>query len=608
MIHEEVFIEKAIFEANKFIQKHKGAQKIQETESPSVMEDIFDDMINGEFGEFKRLDGNAFSITISAADSVSGETILYLGEVVDPNHQSMNEDEAKGISARIVDKMVNEGVIRDCHNTDFDDEFIAQEMISTELLKIDIRSSARVTEDQIKQDLISDFGMSAEEAGILASQSVADTNNKITETYNQQLGFMVDPSSNSHWIIDNISSVKFNTAQAGLYEILDQSIDEYLSTNNLTLADLNSVKSSANTITHNMNNIFIDGDEIQVKFISLALQQYLSNSDPESDEYNNLHFKDLYFDIDNQYQIHNADLSDQNFDLTDAHKNNLGIKVPVAGKTKKNNPLLLSLNDPDFYDFFSFSPTPSSDKWNDKILEIKDQFDLSHSDISELEDKLYIFSLLYSEQEKNPDWIFLDMSKRMDLVESTYNHMISISGDLDYDHLIETAIDFTVNKLRTQSLGLAIKTNSGTNYADGFTVTVIDSKNEYLGSIELYQDPETLEPYTSLKINQNDDNPYADIGLENLMLLKAISVAEDNSVTFNPLQNLIDLNHITRPISRRLEKANLINQHNGSLTLTPYGEKQLEDRNFLTICNATIIPRQKPRAKTNKSSLTQDIN
>jgi hypothetical protein len=580
MINEEVFIEKAIFEANEFIQKHKGAQKIQESESPSVMEDIFDDMISGEFGEFKRLDGNSFSINISPSESVSGEAIVFHGEFVDPSHQSMNDEEARAISIKIVDKMVDAGIIRDCHNTDFEDELIAQDAIFDEVIKINTNTSSSITEAQIKHDLVSEFGMSEEEATVLATQSVADTNSSIKKAYLQELSSLSDPGVNFTSIVYNIDSLKFSTDYAELYDILNESIGDFMAVNNITLADLNTQSPTDKIIIHDMNSVYLEGNEAQLKFISLALRSHL-----KSNQLENRHYEDLCFDIDEQYKLLNPDLAEHNYDLTDAHKNKFGIKVMEAGATIKNDPLTLSLNDPDFYDFFTDSPTLSSAKWNENLTEIKFQFDLTDEQVAELEVKLYIYSLLHSEQTRNPDWIFLEISKRVELSQQVYNSIDSLNED-NFEQNVAISISNRLSELRDKTSGLILKTNSGSAYDDGFTVSITDDAGEYVASIELYNSTDDSDPYTNIKISS--DFAADDSGYDRLLVLKAISMHEDELVGYNPCPQIMD-SAVLQPAIRTLRKAKLISSNDESFALTPLGEKYLAERDFQSIRFPTMI-------------------
>lgn len=48
----------------------------------------------------------------------------------------MDTDTIIDLSIRIVDRLVEEGLIKDCIDTDFEDEFMAQDIIREELNKL----------------------------------------------------------------------------------------------------------------------------------------------------------------------------------------------------------------------------------------------------------------------------------------------------------------------------------------------------------------------------------------------------------------------------------------------------------------------------------------
>ena len=51
------------------------------------------------------------------------------------NKDKINMDDIRDISIKIVDELVDEGIVRDCIDTDCDDEFIIQDIITLELQK-----------------------------------------------------------------------------------------------------------------------------------------------------------------------------------------------------------------------------------------------------------------------------------------------------------------------------------------------------------------------------------------------------------------------------------------------------------------------------------------
>lgn len=424
-----------------------------------------------------------------------------------------------------------------------------------------------LTHQQIKSDLINDFSMDENEAEFLATKSLSDINKTLQATYQQELTSLAQPSQSTGWLIKQIPGISFESEHIHLYELMDDGLKSYLDENGITIDALNSSPLTENTIHHNENNININGSEALVKIVSLSIQRVLKDS-PHHDD---LHIRNMVYDIDAQYQSNNPHLSKQNYDLTDLHKNQLGIKVLTAGETINNDPLSMCLNDPDFYDFYTDHPSANSPKWNDILHEIKFQFDFSDTQLAILDNKLSIFTTLYDSQEQNPDWKAMPINQRINFSLDVYNSSESTEDS------IEEAINSHIKSLRNKTLGLTLKNNSGNEYSTGYTTTLVDENSEYVASLELYGSMESTDEESFTKFKTSSD--YADQGLEKVLLLQALYIANLDQVSFNPYQQLMD-SIVAKPMLRVLSNANLINYHNDSYFVTPAGEKFLNDRDF----------------------------
>ena len=278
------------------------------------------------------------------------------------------------------------------------------------------------------------------------------------------------------------------------------------------------------------------------------------------------------------------------------YRANLNTKESASASSpeiNKEDALTQALNDIDFYDFFTNAPTLSGNKWNDAMSTIMDQFDIANEELGTLETQLFIFSLLYDVQYKNPDWISLQMSKRIELTQKIYSSLDSLDGD-NYDENINRAISRHIDELRSKTTGLILKTNSGSAYKDGFTVSITDADGDYVASIELYNSTDDSDAYTNIKISS--DFAADDSGYDRLLVLKAISMHESKMVEYNPCAQLMD-SAVLQPAIRTLRKAELIIYYNDSFFLTDLGQKSLDDRDF----NSIRFPIKQPARNTTAS-------
>jgi len=302
---------------------------------------------------------------------------------------------------------------------------------------------------------------------------------------------------------------------------------------------------------------------------SISTNHYLFKSDPE--------FTDAVAEIieaDRDYRT--------NVNTTELSSESSPEKPQVDHMTKV-------LDDPEYYDFFTDSPSLGVGQWNDNLITIRDELGISNEDLPELENQLYIFSLLYDGQNKNPDWILLEMSKRIALTKEIYSSIDSLGAD-NFDENINTAISSNIADLRSKTMGLILKTNSGSEYEDGFTVTIMNYAGhmrgaEYVASLELYGSTEATDPYTNIKISSDYESD--DTGYDRMLVLKAISMHEDRMVGYNPCAQLMD-SDVLQPAIRILRKAGLITYYNDSFFLTEQGESYLNDRDFDAIRFPTI--------------------
>jgi hypothetical protein len=272
-------------------------------------------------------------------------------------------------------------------------------------------------------------------------------------------------------------------------------------------------------------------------------------------------------------------------------------------ETNKEDALTQALNDIDFYDFFTNAPTLSGNKWNDAMSTIVDKFDITNEVLGELETQLFIFSLLYDVQYKNPDWISLQMSKRIELTQKIYSSLDSLDGD-NYDENINRAISRHIDELRSKTTGLILKTNSGSSYKDGFTVSITDADGDYVASIELYNSTDDSDAYTNIKISS--DFAADDSGYDRLLVLKAISMHESKMVEYNPCAQLMD-SAVLQPAIRTLRKAELIIYYNDSFFLTDLGQKSLDDRDFDSIRFPIKQPARNTTASSKPKKTTQGL-
>lgn len=450
-----------------------------------------------------------------------------------------------------------------------------------------------LTHEQIKTDLINDFLMDEEEAEFLATKSLSDINKTLQSVYQHELTSLSQPSTKTAWLINQLSSVDFKTEHLHLYELIDAGLSKYLTDNNITIENLNSLPLSENTIHHNATNISINGSDPLVKIISLSIQGILSDSDFHDDQ----DINNMLVDIDEQYHAENPQLSMQNNDLTDHDKNDLGIKVEVAGETIKNDPLSMSLNDPDFYDLFTNHPTPNDQSWNTILSDIKFQFDFNDTQMANLDTKLAIFSTICSSEENNPDWLAMAIQQRIEFCLEIFNS--SSLTELD----IQDSIEKNLAILREKTMGLTIKNNSGNNYENGFTTTLFDHNNEFVGNLQLFGENHEGGSFIQFKINKE----YSELSLEKLLLLNTIWVSNLEQVNYDPSNEIIN-SSVATSLAKSLVNSELINYYNGCYFITTKGEDLLKERHFTKITETNTSPKKArlhKKASSNSAIQTQ---
>ena len=462
-------------------------------------------------------------------------------------------------------------------------------------------------EDEIARDLNKDFNFTKMDSILAASESHSRLQGRIADVYNNGLS-EISTGRLKGELIGSLAGIEIDYDSKEQEDIFELALQEYLHNNNISISDINTNMDNNNISTNPDGLISIRSKgSLAPKIMSVALQEYISRNESIDVDVEMVNF---YSNIDKDYKTYNPELEDGNFDYTDAHKNQLGIEVIKAGETINNNLLYRVMQDEDAQDIVNGAEHAGLSA-AEKAGEIMSAMDFAYNDendpyFDEFKDTLEQRLLVFIEATQRSRVIDeLPLIKKVQVTENIYKRLGSLdsTSDNSYQESLLLFIQQDSTNYQEEALdNVSIRIHSGSNFENGFTSEIKNTKEEVVASVS-FTDDDLVE----IKVNQENNIYGSNVG--KIALISAIKdYKERDQGSFNPIPQILNPDP-SLPTAKKLsttlkELENqgmiTIDRDKMDITITDETNTRMDDRKYSDICKPIIVKNKNKKKNQTK--------